>query len=84
MNFILDLLWLAAIIIYSYVEALVRLFIPVKRKSVSGQVVLITGAGHGIGKLTAYEFAKRHCTLVLWDINKVEIIPCLMGKNNRG
>uniref|UniRef100_A0A6J0UP53 Estradiol 17-beta-dehydrogenase 11 n=1 Tax=Pogona vitticeps TaxID=103695 RepID=A0A6J0UP53_9SAUR len=70
MNLIFDILWLAVIVIYSCVEALVKLFIPVKRKSVSGEIVLITGAGHGIGRLTAYEFAKRHSTLVLWDINK--------------
>ncbi|XP_053108259.1 estradiol 17-beta-dehydrogenase 11-like isoform X2 [Hemicordylus capensis] len=72
MNLLLDLLWLLVLIIYYYVEALVKLFIPVKRKSVSGEIVLITGAGHGIGRLTAYEFAKRHSKLVLWDINKVK------------
>ncbi|KAH0615826.1 hypothetical protein JD844_026378 [Phrynosoma platyrhinos] len=70
MNLIFELLWLIVIIIYAYVEALVKLFIPVKRKSVSGETVLITGAGHGIGRLTAYEFAKRQSKLVLWDLNK--------------
>ncbi|KAJ7327158.1 hypothetical protein JRQ81_016917 [Phrynocephalus forsythii] len=70
MNLVLDLLWFAVILIYSYAESLVKLFIPVKRKSVSGEIVLITGAGQGIGRLTSYEFAKRHSTLILWDINK--------------
>ncbi|KAM8970577.1 17-beta-hydroxysteroid dehydrogenase 13 [Sarcophilus harrisii] len=70
MNIIAELFLLLAIVIYSYLEALVRLFIPVKRKSVSGEIVLITGAGHGIGRLTAYEFAKHKSKLVLWDINK--------------
>ncbi|XP_048365456.1 estradiol 17-beta-dehydrogenase 11-like [Sphaerodactylus townsendi] len=70
MNVLLDFLWLLVIIIYSYVEALVKLFIPVKRKSVSGEIVLITGAGHGLGRLTAYKFAKHQSKLVLWDINK--------------
>lgn len=74
MNAVVDFLWLFVILIYSYVESLVKLFIPVKRKSVSGEIVLITGAGHGLGRLTAYEFAKRQSKLVLWDINKVEII----------
>lgn len=71
MNIVLDLLWLLITIIYSYLESLVKVFIPRTRKSVAGEIVLITGAGHGIGRLTAYEFAKRKSRLVLWDINKV-------------
>ncbi|ELW70207.1 17-beta-hydroxysteroid dehydrogenase 13 [Tupaia chinensis] len=70
MNIILDLLLLLITIIYSYLESLVKFFIPRKRKSVAGEIVLITGAGHGIGRLTAYEFAKQKSRLVLWDINK--------------
>ena len=71
MKIILDFLLLLLIIIYSYLESLVKVFIPRKRKSVAGEIVLITGAGHGIGRQTAYEFAKRKSRLVLWDINKV-------------
>ncbi|XP_058151794.1 17-beta-hydroxysteroid dehydrogenase 13 [Dasypus novemcinctus] len=70
MHIVLDFLLLLTTIIYSYLEALVKFFIPRRRKSVAGEIVLITGAGHGIGKLTAYEFAKRKSRLVLWDINK--------------
>uniref|UniRef100_A0A8C4V6J3 17beta-estradiol 17-dehydrogenase n=1 Tax=Falco tinnunculus TaxID=100819 RepID=A0A8C4V6J3_FALTI len=40
-------------------------------KSVRGELVLVTGAGHGVGRATALEFARRHSRLVLWDINKV-------------
>ncbi|XP_009953798.1 PREDICTED: estradiol 17-beta-dehydrogenase 11-like isoform X2 [Leptosomus discolor] len=72
MNPFLDLLLVLATLVYSYLEAFVKLFIPVKRKSVSGELVLITGAGHGVGRATAFEFAKRQSRLVLWDINKVK------------
>ncbi|NXP72499.1 DHB11 dehydrogenase, partial [Ramphastos sulfuratus] len=67
---LLDLLLFLATLLYSYLEALVKLFVPVRRKSVSGELVLVTGAGHGVGRATALEFAKRHSRLVLWDINK--------------
>lgn len=64
-----NLLLLPLLIIYT-LHSLLKLFIPKKRKSVAGEIVLITGAGHGIGRLTAYEFAKLNSKLVLWDINK--------------
>ncbi|XP_075277355.1 estradiol 17-beta-dehydrogenase 11-like [Opisthocomus hoazin] len=67
---LLDLLLFVATLLYAYAEAFVKLFVPVKRKSVRGELVLITGAGHGVGRATALEFAKRRSGLVLWDINK--------------
>lgn len=71
MNLFVEILLFVVTLIYSYLEAFVKLFIPVKRKSVSGELVLITGAGHGVGRATAFEFAKRQSRLVLWDISKV-------------
>ncbi|XP_069486617.1 17-beta-hydroxysteroid dehydrogenase 13-like [Ambystoma mexicanum] len=70
MHMFLEILLLFLTAIYSFLEALVKLFIPVKKKSVRGEVVLVTGAGHGLGRLTAIEFAKLGATLILWDINK--------------
>lgn len=43
-----------------------RLFV----KDVSKDTVLITGAGAGLGRSLAIEFAKLGSSLVLWDINK--------------
>uniref|UniRef100_A0A8C6X5D5 Estradiol 17-beta-dehydrogenase 11 n=1 Tax=Naja naja TaxID=35670 RepID=A0A8C6X5D5_NAJNA len=70
MHLILDFLWFAVFATYCYIEALVKCFIPVKRKSVAGEIVLVTGAASGIGRLIAFEFAKQRSRLVLWDINK--------------
>ena len=74
MKFLLDQLLLLPLLIFFTLESFLKLFIPKKRKSVAGEIVLITGAGHGLGRLTAYEFAKLKCKLVLWDINKVIVL----------
>ncbi|KAM9580961.1 estradiol 17-beta-dehydrogenase 11-like isoform 2-T2 [Guaruba guarouba] len=86
MNLFVEILLFVVTLIYSYLEAFVKLFVPVKRKSVSGELVLITGAGHGIGRATAFEFAKRQSRLVLWDISKVkqEIGDVSILVNNAG
>lgn len=70
MKYLLDLILLLPLLIVFCIESFIKRFIPKKKKSVAGEIVLITGAGHGIGRLTAYEFAKLNTKLVLWDINK--------------
>lgn len=57
-------------IIYNYIIAAWHLIVPPARKSVAGEIVLITGAGHGIGREFALEMSKLGATCVLWDVNK--------------
>lgn len=82
MHLLLEILLFLLVIIYTYLELFVKLFIPVKKKSINGEIVLITGAGHGLGRATAYEFAKRQCKLILWDINKVRSVYDLRLQND--
>lgn len=51
------------------------LVVPVRKKNVSGEIVLITGAGSGIGRLLAIKFASLGATVVVWDINQ-EALNC--------
>jgi all-trans-retinol dehydrogenase (NAD+) len=41
-----------------------------KQKEISGQLVLVTGAGGVIGRELARKFAELGCRLVLWDVSE--------------
>lgn len=70
MNFFLETIQVILLSIWYNVESFVYLFVPMKKKNISGEVVLITGAGSGIGRLMALEFAALDTVVVLWDINQ--------------
>ncbi|XP_077990463.1 epidermal retinol dehydrogenase 2-like [Glandiceps talaboti] len=60
--------WLGAwvLIFWSWIT----FFIPKKKKSIAGEIALVTGAGSGIGRLMSLNFSRQGATVVLWDINK--------------
>ena len=70
----MSLLWdigvLFSQIIVGWLEAFIHLIVPPARKDVSDRIILITGAGHGFGRLMAHRFARLGAKLVLWDINR--------------
>ncbi|XP_055841815.1 short-chain dehydrogenase/reductase family 16C member 6 [Episyrphus balteatus] len=45
-------------------------FYQKEEKDVRGEIVLITGTAHGIGRDTALEYASKGATIVCWDINE--------------
>ncbi|XP_071105717.1 17-beta-hydroxysteroid dehydrogenase 13-like [Haliotis cracherodii] len=57
-------------VIICYLDSLYRVAVPHPRQDVRGKKVLITGAGHGIGRELSLEFARLGASLILWDINK--------------
>lgn len=71
-NSVVDTLVFLGLAVVYIIEAIVQFFVPVRyrSKSVSGDIVLITGGGGGLGRLLAERFAKLGAVIVVWDINK--------------
>lgn len=83
MNFFLETLKVFFLSIYLIFESIFLWIIPSRRKNVAGELVLITGAGSGIGRLIALEFGRLGATLVLWDINEEgNKETCRLAKKN--
>lgn len=73
MEQIVDFVVLLVKILWISIVESIKAFLPIgvlPRKSVQGDVVLITGSGSGLGRLMSIEFGRLGCTLVLWDINE--------------
>lgn len=67
-----------------YIDVILGLFRAKIRKSIKGQNVLITGAGHGLGRELAHKLADEGANLVLVDINEAnneKVKQELMKKN---
>ncbi|XP_066235122.1 short-chain dehydrogenase/reductase family 16C member 6-like [Saccopteryx leptura] len=85
MNVILDTSIFLGKFLYYFLESLVYKIIPKRKKNVAGEIVLITGAGSGLGRLMAIKFARLGAILVLWDINEEgNMETCRLAKENGG
>ena len=83
---IVEVFYSLLLIVYHMSLRFVKLFIPQKmlEKNISGQVVLVTGGGSGIGRLMCLRFARLGATVVTWDINKAGNQETADMVNNEG
>ena len=56
-------------VIYFIIRNSIRVVLRPRTKPIDGELVLITGAGGGLGQIFAQEFTKHGAEVVLWDIN---------------
>lgn len=67
---ILDLMFLLIKFWYISLMELFKIIKGLEERDVSNDIVLITGAGHGIGKELALQYSALGSTIVCWDINE--------------
>lgn len=66
-------------------EQLYGLF-TAEERDVTGDIVLITGAGHGMGKELALQYSTLGATVVCWDINEqlnLETVKLIKSKGRK-
>lgn len=67
-------IWIPLISIYYLIESFIKFVVPnkyLKVKSIhENDIILITGAGMGLGQQTAIKFVENGCRqLIIWDVN---------------
>lgn len=67
---LLEILVLLVKIFFATLEGIYNAIIPRSLKSVKGEIVLVTGAGHGIGREISIKYAELGSTVVCLDINE--------------
>jgi len=67
---IADIIVLLTRWLYLTLESMFRTVIPAQEDDITGDIVLITGTGHGIGKELALQYSKCGAIIVCVDINE--------------
>lgn len=62
------------LLVIGYILWSIYFYIVYRPRSVTGDTVLITGGGSGLGRLMALDFAKRGANVILWDINQKGLV----------
>jgi len=68
--FLLDTGLLILQILHSVVDEMYRIVRPREEKDLLGEVAVVTGAGHGMGREMAKQLVKLGVRVACWDINK--------------
>lgn len=74
---VLDIIQLIPLVLYETLKAIILSVVPrcfKHKKDITGQNILITGAGSGIGRQLAIEFSKHAVCVVMLDLNKSSLI----------
>ncbi|XP_050554588.1 17-beta-hydroxysteroid dehydrogenase 13-like isoform X2 [Spodoptera frugiperda] len=69
LRIIFEVIWMLLRLNFEIIKALFRVVVPQDRKDVTGDVILVTGAGHGMGREIATRFGKLGARVVCVDIN---------------
>jgi len=84
LSLLVDTVLLLLKVLWSVLEEVVRLVVPRPEKDVRGEVAVITGAGHGIGRELALKLVRLGVRVACWDINLAGAEETLRMMKERG
>ncbi|KAL0272518.1 UNVERIFIED_CONTAM: hypothetical protein PYX00_005454 [Menopon gallinae] len=82
----LEVLWILLLTIPAIAKTLYRAFVDIRETKLKNKVVVITGAGNGLGKEMALQMAREGCRIACVDIQEKKnketetAIACLTGR----
>ena len=72
-NLICEILSLLLFSLKATFESIVELILPPKDCNLCGEVAIVTGAGHGIGRELALQLSQEGVKVACWDINETSV-----------
>lgn len=69
-SLIIEAFCVIGVVLWQILKSFVQIFFPPPRKDISGEIIFLSGAGSGLGRLMAFKFAKLGATVVCVDINE--------------
>lgn len=70
LSLIVEVFTVIGVVLWQSLKSFVRIFFPPPRKDINGEIIFLTGAGSGLGRMMALKFAKLGATVVCVDINQ--------------
>ncbi|XP_066255055.1 short-chain dehydrogenase/reductase family 16C member 6-like [Euwallacea similis] len=67
---VFEFIALIGYLFYYTLEAVYRKLFPIAPAPIREEIILVTGAGHGIGRELALVYASEGATVILWDIDE--------------
>ena len=84
LSLLVDTLVVVLRVLWSYLEEAARLVVSRPEKEVRGEVAVVTGAAHGIGRELTLQLAGLGVRVACWDVNKAGLEETVRTVKERG
>lgn len=69
-SLLVEIFTVIALVLWQGLKSFFQFFVPPPRKDIDGEIIFLTGAGSGLGRMLAFKFAKLGAIVICVDINQ--------------